>query len=257
VLGEIRVPLDMPIRLPGGVAGTLRLVLDDLIANFTLEGEIYWDAAAIGLYVPPARRWSNKFGRTFTFDELARELLARDPSDSSCAGTHRLSTLALLLRVDGETPIFSGRVREAVREHLGLVARVIAACQSSDGSWDLSWHTNLPGGTHQHPTSSAAWPKIITTGHHLEWMMLLDTELRPRDEVFARGAEWLMPTLLREVGEQGLPGEQYCPASHAARVLRVLQKSGPVDRGLAARSDVDRAGNRNPEAAATAPGGGR
>lgn len=257
VLGEMGVPLDSPIRLPGGGAGTLRLVLDDLIANFTLEGEIYWDAASIGLYVPPARSWTDKFGRRFTFDELAQELLSRDPGDSSCAGTHRLSTLVLLLRTDAATPIFSDRVRDEVRGHLGLVARVLAECQASDGSWDLDWHANLPGAKHGHKEPGGAWSKIITTGHHLEWMMLLGPDLRPRDEVFARGAQWLMPTLLREVGERGPLGPQYCPASHAVRVLRILGRPGPVDRGLIARSDVDRAGKRDSGVTETVAKGGR
>src|SRR5262249_37615733 len=138
-------PLSQSIRLPGAREGTLQLVLDDLMANFVLEGEIYWDAVALALYVPPARAWKNKFGKEFTFDVLAEELLSRPVLDSACAGTHRLIALTILLRVDEEERILSSAVHDRVYSLLKEVAQTLTVNQRADGAWQANWPEALPG----------------------------------------------------------------------------------------------------------------
>jgi hypothetical protein len=230
VLGELGIPLKRPVRLPEGEAMALSAVLDDLVANFSMDGEIYWDATAVALYLPPVRRWQNKFGREFTFDELAAELIRRPIDDPVCAGTHRLTTLAVLLRVDDEARILAGPVRRQVHDHLGRVASFLGGCQLEDGSWGVDWHEPLsPAGEDahrahkdEHAHDRDVWPKILATGHNLEWMMLLPEDLRPPRAVFEKGAKWLLPNLLKEVGDDLPPPEFYCPASHGLKAVRTL-----------------------------------
>jgi len=56
VLAGVGVPLSHPIRFANGDTSTFQAVLDDLVANFTLQGEIYWNAVAVTLYVPSGSR---------------------------------------------------------------------------------------------------------------------------------------------------------------------------------------------------------
>ena len=122
-----------------------RAVVNDLQANFVLEGEIYWDAVALALDVPPVSSWKNKFGKEFTFDMLCDELVRRDPANSSCSGTHRLISLAILLAADAETKILSDECREHVRGHLASVAELLTREQLADGSWQNDWHYSFSG----------------------------------------------------------------------------------------------------------------
>jgi hypothetical protein len=224
ILAELGVPLTQPIVLPGGKQGTLQMVLDDLVANFVLEGEIYWDAAALALYVPPARSWRNKFGKEFTFDALAEELLGRPLSDSACCGTHRLITLTVLLRVDAEERILSPAVADRIRRHLKEVAEALAAHQRPDGTWQAGWPDYLPGAKPGNWGRPDVESMVITTGHHLEWLLLLPEGMRPPRQVYAKAAEWLLNAVLRQAANEAWLREWYCPASHAVRVVRLLAR---------------------------------
>jgi len=53
VLAGLAIPLQSSVVSVGGQQGTLQMVFDDLKANLVLEGEIYWDAVALALYLPP------------------------------------------------------------------------------------------------------------------------------------------------------------------------------------------------------------
>ena len=222
VLAGLGVPLSQPIQLPDDETGTLQQVLDDMAANFVLEGEIYWDAAALTLYVPPARSWTNKFGEEFTFDMLAEELLNRDLAESSCSGTHGLISLTILMRVDEQTEILSPRIRKKLRQRLADVATVLVEGQLPDGSWQLDWHAPLSGRPSSRNQRRTETTGVLATGHHLEWLLMLPDEMRPDDQVFARAAEWLLAALLQQTEDREWVQRWYCPASHAARAVKIL-----------------------------------
>lgn len=231
VLAEVGVPLSQPIRLAGGRSGRLQMVLDDLVANFTLSGEIFWEASALALYVPPARSWKTKFGATVTFDQLARELLSRPVHDSACAGTHRLSALLLLLRVDLRTPILSRSVADSVRAHLRTVVRAVVESQRADGAWRPDWYTAIPGTpaslkAESEPDASSL---ILTTGHLAEWLTLLPEGLSPPRPTLTKATGWVLPNLERESRSAAWMHDSYCPFVHALRSLKVL--SGEVGTG--------------------------
>lgn len=223
ILSALGLPTTQPIRLAGGQESTLQAVFDDLVANFVLDGEIYWDVMPLILYAPPTKAWKNKFGKEFTFDDAARELLSRSLSGSPCAGTHQLTNLVVMLRVDTQTPILSDAVRGEIREYLGLVSRTLTECQRPQGYWDALWYQNMPGSK---PINGRAMVglngEVLATGHHLEWMLLLPDDLRPPPEVFARGARWLTRVLLEETKDARWVSGNYCPVVHAARSALVL-----------------------------------
>jgi len=64
--------------------------------------------------------------------------------------------------------------------------------------------------------------QVLTTGHHVEWLMLLPPDLQPPRECFQVALRWLQVRL--EVDDLDTIRQNYCPYSHAGRVLRVLSR---------------------------------
>lgn len=225
VFAGIGVPLSHPIRLAGGREATLRAVLEDLIANFTLQGQIYWKVVALALYLPPQKSWKNRFGDRFTFDDVARELVARPVSDSPCLGTHGPITLTILLRADEQEPVLSESVRRQVREYLRRIAKTLVEIQSPEGWFPADWQRVLSGKELEPvPRPLPAVPALLATGHHLEWLMLLPDDLRPPQEVFRRAAVWSLEALAGKTADPQWVDEWYCPASHAVRSVILLSR---------------------------------
>lgn len=230
VLGLAGVPSGRPIRLADGTTGSVAWLLDDLEAGFLPAGEIYWEAMALALYLPPRRSWRNRFGEEYTFDVLARELLARPLEESACAGTHRLITLAVLMRADEVHPVLSEAVRGDLRGHLAEMAARLAAKQHPEGGWGMDWYES----DSSHAAAEIRDPRaiIIPTGHHLEWLMLMPEDSRPPDRDLARAAERLVRLTAGEAGrDPRWLRENYCPATHAVRSARILARPAEGPRG--------------------------
>jgi hypothetical protein len=227
VLGSLGVPGDRNVRLADGSVHRVFGIRDDLTANFSLEGEIAWDAAALSCYAD-GPQWVNKFGRVFNFDELARELNSRDPREAACGGAHDLIALAIIAKVDQKKPILSASARqEASANMLRRVAQVTAA-QLADGSWDLSWCRDNPvgpaadRGRSSPPTSADA---LIVTGHLVEWLLLVPPSSRPNPDIYRRAALWLAAALKATSDEPAIVDKLYCPLIHATRSLRLLSRA--------------------------------
>jgi hypothetical protein len=218
VLAETGVPLTHRVRVDGSERD-VRSLLEDSLACFDMKQEIEWTALAYALYLPPKATWTDKFGRTFSFDDLADELLSRafDRSGIACDGTHLLYSLTVLLRSDEIAPILSGESRRRVTARLRDVSARVVAGQEADGSWSVGWYrsgdrTAAPGST-----GGPQPQKVLVTGHHIEWLLLLPRDLRPDEDCLRRGSSWLGDQL------QSAPAEtirkNYCPYSHAGKIL--------------------------------------
>lgn len=223
VLGGLGIPLDRPIRLPGGFTGTLRMLVNDLISESTLQGEIDWQAVALAFYLPPRRAWRNRLGEEFTFDDVGRELLARSPESSPCAGIHRLIALVIIHRVNERTTILSPWIALKIAEELGKTADYLVRTQSIDGSWTTRWYRGLDLEDQRLIEDLSDAPSsLVSTGHHLEWLTLLPESMRPPDACLSRATHWLVAALRSRVapGER-LPGRDFCAAVHAARSIQL------------------------------------
>jgi hypothetical protein len=99
-LGRMGLAAETPLELGDGRAAVVGDLVTDLLANQLLAGEIYWDAVAIALYLPPRNQWTNRLGDRITMDLLVDELLHRPYSDSPCAGCHIPISLAVIARAD-------------------------------------------------------------------------------------------------------------------------------------------------------------
>jgi hypothetical protein len=219
VLSEVGVPLSRPLSTPGG-RRAVRHLLEDALANFELgDTQLEWSALSFALYLPPQDSWQDKYGVRYTFDGLAQELMGRPfRPESPCAGTHQLYTLTALLRVDAEAPVLSPPVREQLREYLRQTAERAVRAQAPDGNWDVRWYeeSGRPAAP-QKPEAGADVGAVLATGHHMEWLMRLPPEMVPPEDCLARAARWLHVRLLADPASA--LAENYCPYSHAGRVL--------------------------------------
>ncbi len=216
---SLGVPLNTPIVLSNGSKDRVASILNDVVANFTLEGEIYWDAAALALYLPPERSWTNKFGTKYDFDMLVDELIKRPVAGSPCVGTHALIDLTILLRADAETPLLSDSGRKAVRTHLKKVVDRLREVQDAEGGWSPHWSETQP------PADPVlASDAVLTVGHHLEWMMLLPSDIRPDRELLKRALSRCLSLLQVNTKDPAWIRKHYCPAVHAARSVWLLSE---------------------------------
>ena len=235
-LAEQGISLDQVVVLPDGRQVRVRQVFDDLLANLQLRDEIYWDGAALALYLPPAREWRDKFGQSHSLDDLAAALMSKRLANSPCAGTHAVITLALLRRADSVTPVLSEFVRSRVDGYLDTAVEVLLSTQSAAGYWDANWMERMPGQKGQRPlaVSEGDETRLLVTGHHLEWLLLLPADRVPAG-VLARAGQWLLKALDTQTRDPEWVREWYCPLSHAARTVCVLAEfdAARFERGYA------------------------
>jgi hypothetical protein len=234
LLAEAGIPLSQPLSTARG-SGTVEAILTDSLANFhPKQPEIEWSALAFALYLPPRASWTNKYGEVMSFDMLTGELMKRDfKSGLACGGTHLLYSLVVLLRADEVAPVLSAAIREDARSYLKRMAEAVAANQSQEGWWGLDWYEAVDGrrGMSEY-TEARDSDFVLITGHHLEWMLLLPTDLAPPRECFSRGTYWLKTHLLAAKRQTMMA--QYCPYSHAGKVLALVSRTSDAGKGVRA-----------------------
>lgn len=224
VLAEQGLPLDTTLTTSDGEHRVMDILCDTL-ANFHLDSELPWVAMSLAHYLPPQRTWYDKFGHQHDFNEVAERLMGTpfDAEGVSCRGTHLVGTVALLFLADQQRPIFSNDMRTAVRVYLSRQIALLETSQIADGGWHWQWFT--PDYPLQSSVFSQAeitrW-RVLVTGHHVEWMLLLPDDLRPPDACFERAGKWLHSQVL--ACEEKSIDEAYCPYSHAANVVRLLSQ---------------------------------
>jgi hypothetical protein len=226
VLAEVGVPLSQRVRTPGG-EHMVRNILEDTLANFDLKKqEIEWSALSVALYLPPRKSWVDKYGQLFTLDDVAKELIGRLYRPRlSCAGTHLLYSMTVLLRADEQYPVLSPEVRTELREKLRGAAQALPRSQSADGMWGADWASPVLDAAQRRPfTASPLGDQVLATGHHVEWLMLLPPDMAPPRVCFLAALRGLQLRL--QTDDQQMLRQNYCPYSHAGRVLRLLSRQG-------------------------------
>jgi hypothetical protein len=224
VLAEVGVPLSRRVRTPGGDR-TVQNILDDTLANFDLKKEeIEWSALSLALYLPPRRSWVDRYGNLVTLDDVAREMIARLYRPRlSCAGTHLLYSMTVLLRADEQYPVLSAEVREQLRAKLREACDAVRRSQSPDGMWAPDWAAAVREPARRlAPGAAPVGDQVLATGHHVEWLMLLPPDLAPPRECLLVALRGLQVRL--QTDDQQTMRQDYCPYSHAGRVLGLLSR---------------------------------
>lgn len=224
-LTEAGIGLDEPVFTPNRER-TIADVLHQSLSDFRVdETEVEWSAMAFGLWLAPIREWRLADGRQVSFDDLADRLMRGDNRFGVCSGTHRLYSLAVLLRLDMEFDILSDRARGDLEAHLREIRDLIAVSQREDGRWTGTWAQGAAAATGN--LDEPLYKQIIATGHHLEWMAIVPEEFHvPREQMY-RAADWLITTTRNTPDEQILG--MYTFFSHVANSLSLWRKTHPCD----------------------------
>ena len=214
------------IHVPSGRLRTIDDALQQALRDFRLdEREYEWSALAFGLWISPTKSWKAADRREVTFDMLARRILRGDKRFGVCSGTHRLYSMVVLLQLDDEFDILSDDVNAEIVAHMKTVRQNLIESQFEDGHWPSNWE--LGSAAVAKPIDDPLRKKVISTGHHLEWLAIAPEELHPPREQIRKAARWAIDTTVSRTPEQIL--EHYTFYSHVGGALCLWRKTRPAD----------------------------
>ncbi len=223
VCGSLGVPIDRTIHLSDGSEGTLRMVLDDVKANFRMEGDYLWDVMALAYYQCPESSWKDKFGKKHSFDDVVLALVTQDLSRTPCAGSHVLQSLLLLHNVNTRYRILSPASANHVVTHLRNAVQVLIDTQTEDGFWEPLWLLRMPNaGPPPQLTIENDNARILVTGHMLEFLIQVPTTISSEKPRLKNAAAWLLRTQDHLSSFPEWRKEMVCPASHAAKAVAMF-----------------------------------
>ena len=215
---ELGLPLSTPMTTEDA-SFSLADLLRDSVDNFDIQQkELPWTAVAYAIYLHQ-REWSNRYGESFTLDDVADTLMSTPFEDVSCAGTHLLYAMTVLLRARAKG--LSEPVRYELSQYLRRQADAAIRSQADDGSWDLNWHTS-PEDESPDALRSASTVQsdiLLVTGHLLEWLELLPEEMQPPPEVYLKAARRLCKSL---ASTSDISLSNFCPVVHAQLAVQAL-----------------------------------
>jgi len=216
-------------RAEFGPHGTMTIehVLRESLRDFRLdERETEWTTMAFGLWLPPTTEWIGSGGRKYSFNLLAERLLRGECEKGVCAGTHRLYSMVLLLRLDEQFPeVLSDEMHERIMAHMLNVKQWITESQFEDGHWPSNWGDGKRA--IDTPRDDELDKQVIATGHHLEWQAMAPASLRLTDEQNKRAFDWLLKTM-RDNPTHDHILRFYTFYSHVGNASALWRKTHPV-----------------------------
>ena len=222
VMFEIGLPLSYPVSIKGK-GYRLADLLNGSLAEFHLDRELEWSGMAYALGIAPSeRRWRNRFGEEFSFDDLVEVLLKPPGPKTSCGGIHALQAIAMICCVNDESPILSDATRRRAQKLLKRAVLVAASTQQADGSWVPRWNEAIYDGrpaTYQtFSISPDVENRLLLTGHIGDWLTVLPRSIAVDESIFARATPWLLRTLRNQ--QDGDFWRLFCHDTHAYLYLR-------------------------------------
>ncbi|MGO8745186.1 MAG: hypothetical protein ACLQNE_04275 [Thermoguttaceae bacterium] len=193
---------------------TLEAAVRDCLANVQIREasrqEPEWKSQVLAYYLPPVCSWQNRWGEWITLEKWTQFLLERDVSRFCCGGTHLLDSLALILQADSQCGVLSANVARRVRGRCQECARMIESTQHPSGAWGSDWARG-------DDLKKEPWIQILVTGHILDAQMYFPEDVRISSRCAGRALTYLAQVFANCNDRQVF--EEYCPYSHAGRVL--------------------------------------
>lgn len=204
----------------GKTSATVGELVEVVREDFHLYGELEWKTMVLARYAPTQYSWTNRWGRSFDFDIIAKKMLSRPYGEGACAGSHALQCLSVLLRVDAEYPLFKLGTRDRIQDYLHGAALLLGKTQRPAGYWAPDWATPLSD-----PQDSVTDELLFdqkelarATGHHLEWTSLVPAKLAINRAVRDKAVNWCK-RMLEEISLNDINSD-ICSYSHCFRILR-------------------------------------
>jgi hypothetical protein len=221
---QLGVPATEPIRCHG-VNATVADVVRESLGKFHLgQTEIEWSAIAFAAYLESPGPYRNRLGETWTFDDLARELLGRNFASAGCGGVHRLEALTLLFVADSQRKLLSPPVRALLARVLSEKGTAALSSQLASGIWRSDWWSaeGLQPGPWQFSFKNDLDEQLLITGHLAEWLPTVPAEIWEAAKVknadvgavIGRAVVWLREVVAKATSEQ--VRQSFCPFTHAS-----------------------------------------
>lgn len=231
----LNLPLNTPIHLKSR-SYSISDLLSESVANFSFDQkELAWSALAFAKYVPPKREWVNRFRERTSFSRLVQYLLRRNLNSESCAGTHIFQALIQIDNAERKTSVLDKETRKELDSYLTAKLKEVVRRQQEDGSWSKQWCNSV---NDEIGTMTSFQMSFLVTGHLLEVLNILDSQMRPPHAVYVRAAEWVGEAL--KSVEIRPDGSWVCPLTHSVRSAREILPRLDVDNPFHhTRSAVD------------------
>lgn len=217
VLGEVGISSNQVVKAPGK-EGCVRDIVRDAAMRVEPTQELEFTLKGLLYYLDLPANWQNRFGRRIELSKLICEIASKVPSDGACLGIHVTQVVALAIRIDDEEP-FLGADREFLLEYLRNVCRSLERSQLPSGAWPGNWSLKGRDWVVGQGESNEA-QQIRATGHHLEWIAIAPSTLRPDEKVIIKAIRFLSASL-KELDADNYY-HNYTPLTHAARSLVLL-----------------------------------
>jgi len=201
---------------------TLADVLSDSVARFSLTQELEWTTLADSSYLAPAKcEWTNKFGDTYSFDDVVGELLDRTSAGGACHGAHVPFALASVYACNdiNDGSVISPTTNNRIEKYFHEIQRRLAQRQAPSGSWDSDWYQSLAMG--QRSPDQVEHDRLIVTGHLLEWVAVVPEEFRPPRHNIIAAVEFVTD-VVTNCSPRKATGF-YAPNTHVARALCLMR----------------------------------
>ncbi|GAB4152925.1 MAG: hypothetical protein Tsb009_29050 [Planctomycetaceae bacterium] len=226
-LTEAGLDLNTEIFLPSGNTRTFNDLLQQSFRDFRLdEREVEWSAMAFASWFGPSMNsWWTSDGRKMSFDLIAQRLMRGHSRFGVCNGTHRVYSLAFLLRLNEKHDVLSEATARKVRMHLRTIRDRLMVTQFPDGHWPSNWANGIPSRKNQ--IQDPDYKKVIATGHHLEWLAIAPKEFQPPREMVRKAAAWLIRNVRNHKQEHIL--KRYTFYSHVGSALAAWRGTTPYE----------------------------
>ena len=213
IFGRMGLSLDTPILLENGEQSSVKAALNYSLREVHTLGELAFTLPAYCKYLPPKKRWKNKYGTPMVIGKLAAKLADRPIDRGPCFGTHRLYALAICLHRPENLESADDENWIKLRKAIGEAIKKARTHQNPDGSFNIPW-----------------WGKgracmdddevIHMYGHMLSWLAIACQE---EDAPWIdKSAVSLARAVLRVVPKEKVP---YSWLAHAVEGLKLhLQK---------------------------------
>ena len=232
IFGQINVP----IRYPLYVAKNQYSVADVLqreMRDCKEKSELTFTLIGLSHYADTDSTWNAADGQEWDFERLLKEELAQPVVGAACGGTHRLMGFAhSLRRRRAEGKPITGQWDRADR-YLQDFVNYTWTLQNRDGSMSTAWFE-------RREDNGNVDRKIQTTGHLLEFLLVITPDDELQNPRLLRTVEFLSTTMQNERGRDWQVG----PKGHALRSLAMYYQRVYGDSTPWRAAEEERATNR-------------
>ena len=224
-LSECNVSLDDEVQLTEGTFRVSDILRRELLF-FDQNESAAKTAPAFARYLAPQQSFRTWNQTEISFTGMMSSLIKDSPESGWCHGTHRLYAVATLLKISESEKILPPPVRAEALHFLTGAIDHLSLSQHPDGAWRYDWIAQEPAAAQ--PFAEALWgDSIVVTGHHLEWLFLMDDSLvSPLDTSIERARRFLHLQLTALTPAD--VAKDLIAWSHAARSLLIWETRLPL-----------------------------